>query len=140
MEDKLVDVCSHLTQVESTTADLAKRLDALETCSRSWRFLEERYQVILSEMLTDMYCKMQDKYNQDLESLERKVAQQQSDLNRIKILFTKPEIKSTPCTQPNFKILMNILANEPPMTAPVFSRMASATSDSCNLSENSRPV
>ncbi len=55
IEDKLVDVCSRLTQVESTTVDLAKRLDALETCSRSWRSLEERYQAILSKMLSDMY-------------------------------------------------------------------------------------
>ena len=133
-------MCSRLTQVESTTVDLAKRLDALETCSRSWRSLEERYQAILSEMLSDMYREMQDKYKQDLESLERKVAQQQNDLNRIKILFTKPEMKSTPRTQPNFKISTNTLANEPPMTTPVFSRMASATSDPCNMSENSRPV
>ncbi len=140
IEDKLVDVCSRLTQVESTTVDLAKRLDALETCSRSWKSLEERYQAILSEMLSDMYREMQDKYKQDLESLERKVAQQQNDLNRIKILFTKPEMKSTPRTQPNFKISTNTLANDPPMTTPVFSRMASATSDPCNMSENSRPV
>ena len=62
VEDKLSDACVRIDKLECSTDDLENRLSVLERRSRMWESLEERYQAVLSELVTKMCQEIQDKF------------------------------------------------------------------------------
>lgn len=99
VEDKLADMSVRVTQVESTATNLVKRVAALEKRTRLWESLEERYETVLSQLVGEAYSEIRDKFKQEVESLERDVAQQRSDLNKLNGLLAKQDVKFTPVYQ-----------------------------------------
>ena len=92
VEVKLSNACVRIDKLECSTDDLENRLMVLERHTRMWESLEERYQTVLTELVTKMCREIQDKFEQDLESLKREIEQQRGHLHVLKSVYVKADM------------------------------------------------
>jgi hypothetical protein len=57
-----------------------------------WKSLEEQYHTVLTQLLTERSCKIQEKIEQDTEFLKCEIAQQRSDLHILKSMYVKSDV------------------------------------------------
>jgi uncharacterized coiled-coil protein SlyX len=137
-------VCA-IDKVESLTVEFEKRLNALESRTRMWESLEERYQTVLTELLTEMSRKMQDKFEQDTEFLKCEIAQQRSNLHILKSVYIKADgPKFGVQTKQSQYVRTGGVSPETPVDSrrrlPSLPRINSTAVDGKTATETSRPV